>query len=507
MSNLNTGRIAKNTLMLYVRMFLIMGVSLYTSRVVLDVLGIQDYGIYSLIAGLLTMFSFISQSLVESMQRFFNVALGKKDIPQTSSIYMMGINIFVIFSLFLFLVGETLGLWYLNNYLNVPDGREQAAFWVYQISLVTLVIQLFRTPDNALIIAHERMSFYAYLSILETLLKLGIVFLLQLSSHDRLIFYTLLYGAASVLINLIYRLYCRRQFKEVRFRFYWDNGLFKEMMSFSGWTVLNGGSRTVTMQFENIFLNRFYSVSVNAARGVAAQVYNAINLFITNFQTAFRPQLVKTYAAQEWDEHERLLYQSSRFSFYLFLVIVIPIIFNLNVMLSIWLVEVPEYTMQFCVYVLLAYLTDALAHPLTTSIMANGNIKGIQITTSLVFFAQLAASFFALRSGAAPYIVSIFILVSHSIHYLLYIYYAKKLCRLNLQAYLKHVILPVIIVSLVSLPLPYFLRSYSHDFLSAAGLVLFDAICVIAAVWGLGMDKHERTFVLSWVSGAFKHSV
>lgn len=495
MSFVDNKRIAKNTAMLYIRMIILMAVTLYTSRVILAVLGVDDYGIYSLIGGIIALFSFISHSLVSAMQRFFNVALGQKDNERYHRVYVMGYNIFFLFSAFLLLVGETVGLWFVNNKLNIPPGRETAAFWVYQISIITLIVQLLRTPDNASIIAHERMNFYAYISIGEALIKLGIVFLLKLSSFDKLILYVLLYLAASALINLIYKIYCNRKFAECRYNRLWDKSLFKEMLSFSGWTLLSNGSRTVTMQGENIFLNHYYSVSVNAARGVAAQVYNAVNTFLANFQTAFKPQLTKSYAAGEKKEHFSLLFRSSKFSFYLLLVLVVPIIFNLDSLLGAWLVEVPKYTKEFCVFVLLAYLADALASPLGTSISANGDIRGLQTSIAIVFVIQLVASFFALRAGWPPYIVSVFILVSHTIHYLFYIYFCVHLCHLNLRDYLKQVILPLVPVSIIAPTLPFFLQRYSTNIWLALGLCFVDVVWVCLFIWLLGTTKDEKKYI------------
>ena len=504
MSFVDNKRIAKNTALLYIRMILLMAVTLYTSRVILAVLGVDDYGIYSLIGGIIALFTFISHSLVSAMQRFFNVALGKGDAERYHRVYVMGYNIFFLFSAFLLIVGETVGLWFVNNKLNIPAGRETAAFWVYQISIITLIVQLLRTPDNASIIAHERMNFYAYISVGEALIKLGIVFLLKLFSFDKLILYVLLYMAASAVINLIYKVYCNRKFVECRYNWLWDKALFKEMLSFSGWTLLSNGSRTVTMQGENIFLNHYYSVSVNAARGVAAQVYNAVNTFLANFQTAFKPQLTKSFAAGETREHFSLLFRSSKFSFYLLLVLVIPIIFNLDSLLGAWLVEVPQYTKEFCVYVLLAYLADALASPLGTSISANGNIKGLQISIAVVFVIQLFASFFALRAGWPPYIVSVFILVSHTIHYVFYIYFCKKLCNLDLGDYFKRVLLPLIPICVVAPILPFFLQRFSTGIWWALGLCVIDVLWVLLFVWLIGMNKEERLYILTMVNNFVK---
>lgn len=485
--------------MLYIRMIILMAVTLYTSRVILAVLGVDDYGIYSLIGGVIALFSFVSHALVQAMQRFFNVALGKQDNERYHRVYVMGYNIFFLFSAFLLLVGETVGLWFVNNKLNIPSGREAAVFWVYQISILTLIIQLLRTPDNASIIAHERMNFYAYISIGEAFIKLGIVFLLKLFAFDKLILYVLLYLVASVLINLLYKVYCNKKFAECRYGWLWDRTLCKEMISFSGWTLLSNGSRTVTMQGENIFLNQNYSVSVNAARGVASQVYNAVNTFLTNFATAFKPQLTKSYAAGEMSSHFSLLYRSSKFSFYLLLVLVIPIIFNLDAILGAWLVEVPLYTKEFCIFVLLAYLVDALVTPLGTSIFANGNIKGLQISIAIVFLIQLLASFFALRAGWPPYVVSVFILVSHSIHYLFYLYFCKRLCHLELRLYFKKVILPLIPICILVPIVPFFLQRYSMGICWTLGLFVVDALWVLVWVWIIGLDNSEKPFIRSMI--------
>lgn len=497
MSFVNTKRIAKNTALLYVRMILLMAVSLYTSRVILATLGVDDYGLYTLIGGIITLFSFISSSLVGAMQRYFNVALGQHDESRYHRIYVMGYNLFFLFSAFLLLVAETIGLWFVKYKLNIPEGRENAAFWVYQFSILTLIVRLLRTPDNASIVAHERMGFYAYLSIGEAVIKLGIVYLLQLFEVDKLVLYVVLYLIASAIINVAYKVYCNRQFVSCHYSWLWDSALFKELLSFSGWSLLTNGSRTVTMQAENVFLNQNYSVSVNAARGIASQVYNTINTFVQNFQIAFRPQLIKSYAAGEMENHFILIFRSSKFSFYLLWVLIIPTIFNLDALLSAWLVEVPLYTKEFCVFVLLAYLADALAAPLGTSVFANGEIKGLQISISAVFVLQLIASFFALRAKWPPYIVSVFIFVSHSIHYLFYLYFCKRLCHLHLRAYLKQVVLPLIPICLLSPILPWFLQRYSLVFWKAIGLCVIDVVWVLVIVWLLGMRKEEKQYVKS----------
>lgn len=491
----NSQRIAKNTLALYLRMLLLMAVSLYTSRVILATLGVDDYGIYNLIGGFITLFSFISAALVGAMQRFFNVALGKGDKVEYQRIYSMGINIFVLFSVFLLLVGETVGLWFVKTQLNLPEGRETAALWVYHVSVITLIVSLYRTPNNASIIAHEKMSFYAYISIFEALLKLGIVYLLTLIDFDKLILYVLLFFASTLLINVIYVYYCRKNIPECRYSLLWDKGLFNKLVSFSGWSMLSGGARVLKSQGDAYLLNHYYSVAVNAAFGVAAQVYNAVNLFLTNFQTAFKPQLVQSYAAGEMDAHYQLVSRSARMSYYLLLFIVVPVAFNLDGLLGLWLKEVPQYTKEFCFIILLAYLVDSVGAPLALSVNANGNIKGMQVCTAVLLLIGLVASFVFLRSGAPPYFVAIITFFVHFGFWCTYMYYGRKFCHIGLRDYAKQVMLPAILVSVGVAIVPFLLSFVSFS----RWMVLL--VCAADLVWGgvvvffIGLKKEEKAYL------------
>lgn len=490
-------KIAKNTLALYLRMLLLMAVTLYTSRVILATLGVDDYGIYNLIGGFITLFSFISHALVGAMQRFFNVSLGKKDDEQYKKVYSMSINIFALFSLFLLVVGETVGLWFVTTQLNIPAGRETAALWVYQLSLLSLIVHLFRTPDNASIIAHERMSFYAYISIGEAVLKLAIVFMLKAVGGDKLIAYVILYLAATVLINVAYWLYCRKSIPLCRFSFMWDKPIFKSLLSFSGWHLLTGGSRVLKSQGDAYLLNHYYSVAVNAAFGVAAQVYNAVNLFLTNFQTAFKPQLVQTYAAGEMDEHYRLMDRASKFSFYLLLLIVVPVVFNLRGLLGLWLKEVPNYTAEFCLIILMAYLVDAIGAPLAISVNAQGNIKGMQIWSAILLLAGLVASYLFLRNGAEPWTVAVITFTVHVGFLLTYMYYARKHSHVSLRVFCRKVVLPIGEVAALSCVVPFVIHNWGSDgFWSVLFKCVVDLAWVAAAEFVVGLTKEEKQYLI-----------
>ncbi len=501
---INSRRIAKNTFFLYIRMLLLMAVSLYTTRAVLASLGVDDYGIYQLMAGFISLFSIISHSLVSAIQRFFNIALGKNDRVMFGKIYSTGIVLLFFLSILLFLFGETIGLWFIKTQLNIPPGREKATFWVYQISIFNLFVTLFRTPDNAAIIAHERMSFYAFLSIAEAILKLGIVFLLSCFGLDKLISYTVLLLGATVLINIIYKVYCFLSFSYCRFHLIWEKRLTEEMLSFSWWTLIGKGVQLGTLQGENFFLNHYHTVAVNAARGVAAQVYNAINTFLANFQMAFRPQLVQTYVADDKTEHHKLLYRSARMSFYLLILLIVPIVFNMDVLLSLWLKDVPKYTKEFCVFVLFAYLIDALSTPLASSVSANGNIKGNQLLISFVFILQLISSFLALKMGAVPYIVSFFILCSHALMFLSYLYYAHKLCSVSYKVFLKEVLWPCFMVLFFSFMIPFLISAFTDGVTWAFISILCSLLWVMIVVWILGITKAERQLVGSIINSKIR---
>lgn len=497
MAMVDNKRIAKNTVMLYIRMLLLMGVTLYTSRVILAVLGVDDYGIYNLVGGFITMFTIISTSLVSALQRFFNTALGTNDTKGFQEIYSMGINIFIVFSLILLVICETAGLWFINTQLNLPAERQTAAMWVYQISVITFIAQLFRLPDNASIIAYEKMNFYAYISIGEAILKLSIVFALAKINTDKLILYAILYLAVTVLINIAYKWYCNKTFSTCHYRLLWNSKLFKELISFSGWSLLEKGMMVTKTQGDSYLTNHYYSVDINASRGISAQVYNAVNSFLVNFQTAFNPQLVKSYAAGEMKEHYNLLYRASKFSFFLLLILVIPISCNIDVILQTWLTVVPPYTKEFVIYILIAYLLDALGGPLCTSIYANGKIKGIMIFSSIAFFIGLITSFMCLKFGMVPYITAIITIFVHGIVFIIYLYYSRKLCGVSIREFFKKVLVPSVMISIVSLILPVALCRYSTSFWNAFFLFIVDVLWLAVVIFTIGLNKEERNIIIS----------
>ena len=313
----NNKRIAKNTLLLYFRMLLMMAVSLFTSRVVLNTLGVEDFGIYSVVGGVVGMFVFINNSMSSATQRYITFALGKGDKNRLQTVFSTTLQIHSLIAVIIVLLGETVGLWFLYNKMQIPADRMDAALWVMQCSIVSMVVMIVSVPYNADVIAHEKMSAFAYISILEVVLKLAIVYLLLVFSYDKLILYAILILMIQILIRFCYSIYCNKHFEETKYKHVWDKKLFKEMTGFAGWSLFGNMAGVLFGQGLNMLLNVFFGPVVNAARAVAVQVQGAIQQFVANFQTALNPQITKTYAAGELNEMHRLMFRSARFSFYL----------------------------------------------------------------------------------------------------------------------------------------------------------------------------------------------
>lgn len=495
----DTKKIAKNTMMLYIRMLLIMAVTLYTSRVILKVLGVEDYGIYNLIAGFVTFLVFITNSLVSAMQRYFNVALGQNDPVKYQEIFSMSLNILFLFSILIFIVGETLGLWFVNNHLNIPSERSSAAMWVYQISLVTFVANTLRTPFHASIIAHEKMSFYAYISIVEVLLRLGLVFVLAIIPFDTLIMYALLYMSVVIGIDLIYILYCVHKFTECRYYYKKDKRLFKELLGFSGWTLLGQSSVVVKNQGEAILINNFFGVAVNAAMGIAAQVANALEMFVSNFQTAFNPQLAQSFASKDFEVHRQLLFRASKFSYFLLLILLVPIVSNIDLVLDIWLTDIPEYTNLFIRYILISYLFNALTTPFATSIFASGYIKKYQMLLSVIFMLGVVAIYVVLYFGGRPYFVSVVAIFIQLFLAIIRLYISHKYVGFSYKSLINNVLIPVSVVSILSLIFPCLVGQYTITPLLSVALIMLEALYVGLLVFFLGVSKSERMYIIKTI--------
>lgn len=400
----NNKRIAKNTLMLYLRMFLTMAVTLYTSRIVLKTLGVSDFGVYSVVGGFVSMLAYLNSVFVGSTQRFISFALGKKDEELICKTFATTRVIHIILAAIILILAESFGIWFVNHKLVIDPERIIAANWVFQCSLASLMITIISIPYNSCIVAHEHMDIYAYVSILEVVLKLVILYLLIVLPGDKLIVYALLHVGVSLIIRLCYTLYCRKHFFECKSKPSIDKPLFKKMFSYAGWTTLGNLGFSFKDQFSNMILNGFFGTTINAARGIAMQVSGAITSFASNFFMAMSPQIVKRYSAGEIEQSQNLVYAGTRISFYLLSFIVIPAVINIDYILKIWLDVVPNYTATFIKITLASSLIYSLTSSISTAIQATGNIRAFQIGVSVIMLSELPIAYLLLRLGySAPY--------------------------------------------------------------------------------------------------------
>lgn len=494
--------IAKNTLFLYVRMFFILAVSLYTSRVILQYLGVEDFGLYNLVAGVVVLFSFLNGAMTAATQRFINFEKASDDVIKINHVFCISMNIYFLICAIVFLLGETVGLWFLNVKLNIGDDRMFAANVIYQISLITTIINILRVPYNAVILAYQRMSFYAFLGIVETVGKLLIVFSLALFSFDRLIVYSILLACLTLAINCFYYLFCVRNFKEqTTYRYIKDKVLFSKMTVFSGWSLFGNVALMGTNQGVNIILNIFFGVLINATIGIANQVNTAIYSFISNFQTAFMPRITQSYAENKMEEHQKLVLQTSKMSFYLLILISLPILINTEFVMTFWLGKFPDYAVQFTKLIIVFSLFDALSGPLWMSINAVGNIRVYQLVISCLLILNLPLSYLLLHLDYSPISVMVLKVVINFLVFIFRIIYVNRKIGFSRVMVLKYVSQLSLIV--VTLSLLYYLFDQSgkiNNTLNAAIVSTISVLILSVCIFFLGMSKGERIFVENQIS-------
>lgn len=488
-SSSNTKRIAKNTLMLYFRQILIMLVSLYTVRVVLNVLGAEDYGIYNVVAGVVTMFGFLSNSMATASQRYFSFDLGKGDTEHLKTTFSVTFQIYLLLIVIVLVVAETLGLWFVNHKLVIPAERLISANIVYQAALFSFSMTLITTPYMASIIAHEKMTVYAYVSIVEVVLKLLIVFLLKILAFDKLGLYGILLAFVSFVVTGIYRFYCLKHFSECRIKFITEKKLFKEITAYSGWNLFGASVGVVKNQITNIFLNLYFGPVVNAARSIASQVNAAVTSFSNNFSTAVRPQIIKSYAADKKDEMLSIMFTASRFTFFLMFLLACPICFNLEPLLGLWLKTVPDYTVLFTRLILIDVMIESISYPLGTGIQATGKIKWYQIIVGSIYLLNLPISLIFLKFGYPPEIVfyiSIcitFIALVSRLFFMKYIIQFKFLSNIFLSNLFRILLVTVVVVTLL-----FFFSKFQFHFI----IKLVISYCIEAIVLlFIGLRKNE----------------
>ena len=500
MSNIvDSKRIAKNTILLYGRMLLTMLIQLYTSRVVLNTLGVEDFGIYNVVGGVVTMFAFLNLAMNSSTQRYLTFYLGKQDEDTLKKVFVHCYIVHIIIAAIVILLAETVGLWFLYNKMIIPVERMTAAFWVYQCSIVSTVLLIFTTPYNADIIAHERMSVFAYVSIAEVTLKLLIVFLLWIIDWDKLILYAILLVLVQFIIRQVYKAYCNRKFDETRLVWSFDKSMFREMLSFVGWNVFGGLSNVLYSQGLNILLNVFFGPIVNAARGIAVQVQNAILQFSQNFQTAINPQITKSYSAGELDNMHNLIFKSSRYTFYLLWILSVPVFLEADFLLMLWLGIVPEWTVIFLRIMLCIIIIDSVANPLMISSAATGKVKVYQLVVGGIMLLVLPVSYVFLKLGFEPYSVFIVHFCICIIAFIARIIIVKGLINLSLREYFNNVFINCLIVGAISLFPVALVKFIWNDNLHPILMILLSVLAVAISVFFVGLTNGERNLITTKV--------
>lgn len=496
-SQANKKRIAKNTLLLYVRMLFLMVISLYTSRVILNALGVNDFGIYNVVGGVVAMFSILSGSLSAAISRFITFELGKKDEEGLRNVFSASVVIQLLLSLIIVILIESVGVWFLNAKMTIPANRMVAANWVLQFSIITFVINLISVPYNATIIAHEKMSAFAYISIFEGVGKLAVAFLILFSPIDKLIFYAILMCAVAFSVRIMYGYYCKKHFEECTYHFHWDKDLLKQMFGFAGWNFIGASSSILRDQGGNIILNLFFGPAVNAARGIANQVNNAITGFVTNFMTAINPQITKSYAAGNRDYMFTLIYQGARLSFYMLLFLSLPVIINAHYILVIWLKLVPEHAVTFVQLILIFAMSESISNPLITAMLATGKIRNYQIVVGGLQMMNLPISYICLKLSFIPESVLIVAIVISQCCLAARLYMLRGMIQLKIKTYLKKVYFNVIIVTFVASFLPFLFSLFGKQTILC--LIMNVCVCLISVgvtEFYIGCNKTERTIVI-----------
>ena len=491
-----TRRIAKNTLVLYARMLFLMVISLYTSRVILQALGVEDFGVYNVVGGFVALFAILSKSLSSAASRFLNFTMGRGDKEKLVDVFSTTFIIHAVLAVFIAILAEVVGVWFVNEKMVISAERLNAANWVFQFSMFTFCINLITVPYHAAIIAHERMSVFAYISIFEGLGKLLICYLVMVSPIDRLVTYAILMFLIHLGITIMNIWYCRSNFEECVLKHVYDKSLLKEIFGFASWNMLGSSSTILRNQGNNILINLFFGPIVNAARAVANQVLHAVNSFVESFYIALKPQITQSYANGNWSYMMALVFQGSRLAYYMLLFLCMPILINTDYLLHLWLKTVPDYSVLFVQLTLVFTMIESISSPLITAQLATGKIRNYQLVVGGLQILNVPISYIFLKMGGRPEIilyVSIFISVCCLC---VRLYMLREGIHLKVKDFIVKVLLNIVIVSLVSVIFPTILQlSVKESFLSFVLITFLCFICTALSILFVGCNKHERQFV------------
>ena len=503
-------RIAKNSLFLSIRMVIVLVISLYTTRIVLKVLGVEDYGVYNVVCGFVSMFAFLNTSMSNGIQRFFNYEYGKNGEDGANRVYCTAVLIQLILAVLIVVITESFGLWYLHNKMVIPDNRMYAAEWIFQLSILSFVFIIMQAPYTAAVMAHERMDFYAVINILDAILKLGIVFLLPHASIDVLIMYGFLMTGISIVNYVLYYVYCKKQFSEIKFHRPNGKGLFKSMLGFSGWNLFGSFSSVMQEQGINLVINFFFGPVVNAARGIATQVNAGLEGFVTNITIPVRPQVVQSYAKGDTQRMMNLTYSISKLSCCFLLMMAVPISIEIKYVLHLWLGDnVPIHAAAFTVIILFSSLISNLNAATSNVVHATGIMRNYQFWGSIIKISSVPISFFVLNFYCQAELALLIVLLCRLAGHVVGLFIVRELVDMPLKSYLVKVVIPIAIVLVVSISISYPIHLLMYEsFLRLISVTAVGVFSVCLSLYFLALDKSEKQLALQLLNGVlnrFKH--
>ncbi len=497
----NNKRIAKNTIMLYIRQIVVMAVGFYTVRVVLSVLGVEDYGVYNVVGGIVAMLSFLSGTMASATQRFFSFHLGTKDNEKLKKVFSVNCIIYLLLLAIVFVLLESGGLWFVKNHLEIPEGRESAVLFIFQFSILTFMANMISSPFIAAINAHEDMQLFAYISIVEALLKLSVVFMLSWISFDKLELYSMLLFAATSITTIIYVSVCLIKYAECQFKkIYWDYSIFREIMGFTGWTLFGQITTTARMQGVTILINQYFTPITVASRAIASQITNHLNSFAGNFNRSLYPPIIKSYSSAHLKEMYQLVYRGSKIAFFLMWVLALPIWVYMEEILSIWLDVVPERAVLFTRLSLIEVLIQSISYSIMTAARAPGKVKNYELILGAMQIAFFGVVWYILSLGCPDYSVYIAIIILNIAMFFVRLIIVKSLTGLPLRGFVSDVVLrmgSVVIGSLV----PFILLSQviSYSFIKMLSVMIIGTLINCFMMYLVGLNKTERSAVLGVV--------
>lgn len=489
-------KIAKNTVALYIRMFVTMVITLFTSRIVLKELGVADYGLYNVVGGVVTLFAFLRSSMASSTQRFLSFEMGKGNFENLRNIFSICFSSHILIAVVLLFLAETIGLWFLNSQINIPDSRLEAANYIYQFSVLALCTSVISIPYTADIISNEKMGYFAFLGILDAVFKLVIAYMIIISPFDKLVFYGFLMFLVTFINLILNWIYCHHNFAETHYRFYWDKESFKRVFRFSGWTIWGQLAIVGSNQGSNILVNIFFSVTANAAMGVGHQVNNAITGLISNFQTAFKPQITKSYAEQDFEYLKVLTKYAAKISFFLLFFVSLPIVANIDFILDVWLDKVPKYANDLCIIFIFASLCNAMSAPLYMNVFATGNIRTYQIVMSFAYLIELIIVYLLFKIGLSLIVgVSMKVLLNFFVIFIR-LYYARKTNQnFNTSDFLQKAMYPLMSIAIIFFFFAYYLSELQMGIVWQLSITVIIEIVAILFCYYVGLSRSEKQLV------------